>query len=82
MSGDRLLTVAEAAEEFFVPEKTVRRWLDRELLNWHRPGLLLDTDVAAVEARTRRLRRTRHLLALTSTFGASFAPRTSVSKPG
>lgn len=82
MNGSRLLTVAEAAEEFFVPEKTIRRWIDRDLLRWQRPGLVLDSDVAAAEAKTRRVRRMRDLLALTSNFGASSAPRTTASMPG
>lgn len=73
MTEGRLLTVAEAATEFFVTEKAIRRWMERGLLTWHEPGLLLAADVAVVESMTRRKSRTKQLLALIGADGASSA---------
>jgi hypothetical protein len=61
--SERLITVAEASGEFWVPEKTIRTWIERGLLSWHTPGLLLEADVAEVERQTRQLPRMRRLLA-------------------
>lgn len=68
--NDRLLTVAEASDEYFVPEKTIRTWLERGRLSWYQPGLLLDSDLATVERQTRKESRWRKILALVDVFEA------------
>lgn len=79
MTG-RHLTVAQAAEEYFVPEKTIRRWLERGLLDWQTPGLIADSDVARVEQSTRRLARMGRIVALSWDFGASCAAGPPISE--
>jgi hypothetical protein len=59
----RLLTVAEASAEFFVPERTIRTWIGRGFVRW-RDGYLDEDEVAGVERKLRRGPRERHLLAL------------------
>lgn len=59
----RFITVAQAAEEYFVPERTVRTWIARGLVTWVGTGLLDDDDVMRAEHSTRRTRRMSDLLA-------------------
>jgi hypothetical protein len=58
-----LLTVAEAATEFFVPEKTIRTWIARDYLGL-RNGLVSEAELAEVEKKLRRKPREGQLLAL------------------
>lgn len=81
MSEGRLLTVTEAAAEFFISEKTIRRWLERALISWYEPGLLLESDVAQVELLTRRVSRMGQMLAFADALGASSAASTIGYKP-
>src|SRR5687768_11009548 len=59
----RFITVTQAAEEYFVPERTVRTWIARGLVTWVGTGLLDDDDVMRAEHSTRRTRRMGDLLA-------------------
>jgi hypothetical protein len=70
----RFITVTEAADEYFVPERTVRTWIARDLVHWVGTGLLDDEEVRAAEYATRRTRRMDDLLARAGIFESSSAP--------
>lgn len=59
----KLLTLSEAAHEFWLPRKTIATWVHRQILKPTQPGLYLDEDVAEVEARLRRVPRWAALIA-------------------
>lgn len=59
---DRIITTRQAAEEFYVPVRTIQTWTCRGLLTPVSPGLYRDMDVAKAEARTRRTARAMRLL--------------------
>lgn len=70
----RFLTVAQASEEYFVPERTVRTWVARGLVRWVGAGLLADDEVMAAERATRRNPRLLDLLAKAGAVESSSAP--------
>lgn len=72
----RFITVAEAAAEYFVPERTVRTWIARGLCEWVGTGLLDDDDVMRAEYSTRRTRRMGDLLARAGSSESSSAAET------
>jgi hypothetical protein len=61
---NRLLTVAEAAELFWLPEETLRTWMKRGQVPAPGPGLVWEMDVARAEAATRRKPRAERLAQL------------------
>lgn len=63
MDRGRLLTVNEAAAEFWLGPDTIRKWLrpGRGRLRWAAPGLVWEHDVADAERATRRRPRTQRL---------------------
>lgn len=66
MDRGRLLTVAEAATEFWLEPRTIRQWIDRGRIAWavpgqNSPGLVWEADVADAERATRRWPRTKRL---------------------
>ena len=65
MDRGRLLTVNEAADEFWLEPDTIRKWLrpdqGRRRLTWAAPGLVWEHDVADAERATRRRPRTQRL---------------------
>jgi len=61
---DRYLTTAEAAEQFWLPRRTVETWTARGVLAPVAPGLYREADVADAELRTRRRPRLDRLVEL------------------